>query len=45
MLVNIGQIENETLLNRVQFCSLKMQQNRKGSMSKISPGGNIFTEI
>ena len=49
MLVNIGQIEDdEILLNRVQclsFCSLKMQQNQKGPMFKISPSGENFTKI
>ena len=51
MLVNIGQIEDEILLNRVQcfqttrFCSLKMLQNQKGPMSKISSGRENFTNI
>ena len=48
MLVNIGQIEDEILLNRVQcesFCSLKMQQNKKGSISKISSGKKNFTKV
>ena len=48
MLVNIGQIEDEILLNRVHcysFCSLKMQQNQKGPMSKKSTGGENCTKI
>ena len=48
MLVNIGQTEDEIFLNRynvLSFCSLKMQQNQKGPMSKISPGGENFTRI
>ena len=46
MLVNIGQIEDEILPNRVQcFCSLKMQQNQKGPMSETSPGEENFTKI
>ena len=48
MLVNIRQIEDETPLNSVQclsFCSLKMQQNQKGPMSKINPGRENFTKI
>ena len=48
MLVNIGQIENQILPNRAQcesFCSLKMQQNQKGPMSKIRPGGENSTNI
>ena len=48
MLVNIGQIEDKILLNRVQyqrFRSLKIQKIKKGLRLKKALVGENFTKI
>ena len=45
MLVNIGQIDDEIFLSRVQCFKFLQFKNAPKSMSKISPGGQNFIKI